>query len=220
MVNVSRVVALLTQLRRLLFKHGVKGFLSDIEDLLKASSLPPEAFNEKIYECLFHYGGMGSPSDLYISKQNGNQVEREKEANYEVQALFNALDWEVEKPKKFPSWPPKHFDRYPSTFAEWEGVLTSGDIETIFDVLIFITYHHPDWPWVQDWCLDFTYHSNLDVRALAARCLADLARLHKCLDAGKVLMRLAELMSDPESDVSEAAEQAVQDIDSVLNVLS
>ena len=98
--------------------------------------------------------------------------------------------------------------------------LTSGNLEAIFDILIQITYHHADWVWVQDWCLYFTQHSNPDVRALAIRCLADLARLHKALDAGKVLTRLGELMNDPEAEVREQAEESLRDITTILNVVS
>jgi hypothetical protein len=218
-MNTDRIVAILTQLRRLLVKHHIDYFVVDIERLLKESHLPYQIFQDKVAAEFFRYGGMGSPTDLYISKDNGNRVDREEEANYEVQALFDVLYREV-KPAEDPDGPIKHFWTYPSTHAEWEVKLTSGNLEAIFDILIQITYHHADWVWVQDWCLYFTQHSNLDVRALAIRCLADLARLHKALDSGRVLTRLGELMNDPAAEVREQAEKSLRDIAAILDVVS
>jgi len=218
-MNTDRIVAILTQLRRLLVKHGVEGFVVDIERLLKEPELPYQIFRDKVAEEFFRYGGMGSPADLYISKDNGHRVDREKEANYELQALFDVL-YRGLKPPQDPDGPIKHFWTYPSTHAEWEVKLTSGTLEAIFDILIRITYHHGDWRWVQNWCLYFTQHSSLDVRALAIRCLADLARLHKALDSGKVLTRLGELMNDPETEVRQQAEESLRNITAALDVVS
>lgn len=218
-MNADRIIAILTQLRRLLVKHRVECFVVDIERLLKESRLPYQTFRDKVAEEFFRHGGMGSPADLYISKDNGNRVDREEEANYELQALFDVLYREV-KPPEDPDGPIKHFWTYPSTHAEWEVKLTSGNLEAIFDILIRITYNHADWRWVQDWCLHFTQHSNLDVRALAIRCLADLARLHKALDSGEVLPRLGDLMNDPESEVRKQAEESLRDITATFDVAS
>jgi hypothetical protein len=60
----------------------------------------------------------------------------------------------------------------------------------------------------------------MDVRAVAIRCLADLARLHKALDSGEVLPRLGELMNDPEAEVREQAEEPLRDITAILDVVS
>jgi len=217
-MNTDRLVILLSRLRRFLEKHEDPYWLSTIVELLDQLAAHTDVLRAKIRD-LYGHGGMGSWSDFAITKRNGHRVERENEANFELQALFEALYREA-KPPENPKGPIKHFIKYPSTNAEWEVELTSGNLESIFDVLIWITYHHPDWRWVQEWCLYFTHHSNQDVRALAARCLADLARLHKSLDAGKVLTRLGELMSDPEVEVREQAEEALRDINSVLSVVS
>lgn len=217
-MKTERLVTILSRLRCFLEKHQESGWLSMIEELLDKFAAQPEVLRSKTRE-LFGHGGMGGLTDLAITKRNGHRVDREREANFELHSILDALCVHVYS-EVIGTGPIKHFVTYPTKNVEWEVKLTSGDLETIFDVLLWITYYHPDWRWVQEWCLYFTHHSNQDVRTLAVRCLTDLARLHKCLDAGIVLTRLGELMNDPEPDVREAAEEALRDINSVLNVTS
>ena len=172
----DRIAIILIRLRRFLEKHEVRYWLSAIKELLDQFAAQPEILRGKVREILGH--GMSGLIDLAISKMNGHRVEREREANFELFSLFEVLITDVKHAADFDKGAIKHFMTYPSTNAEWEVELTSGDLETVFDVLLWITYYHSDWRWVQEWCLYFTYHSNQDVRGLAARCLADIARLH------------------------------------------
>jgi hypothetical protein len=177
---------------------------------------------------------MGNFGDLAIMKINGHKVDRELETNFELSALRETLFEEVtysvhgEKAKR----PIKHFGTYPTTHAEWEVKLTSNTpeimfgkftrdpLETIFDVLVWITYYHSDWRWVQDWCLYFTEHSNPYLRGLAATCLADLVRLHMGLDTRKVIPSLQQLLNDSDVEVRELAEEALRDINTELKIFS
>lgn len=220
-MRTNRLKTILSRIRRLLIKHRVGAYLSKIDGLLGEVDKRAEAFAGKVRESFFRQRGMGSTADFVICQRNGHDVEpeRETEVNFEFQALFDAL-MEAAVPRDDPNTGIKHFSTFPSTEVEWDVVLTSGNLECIFDVLIWITYHHPDWQWVQDWCLYFTRHPNLDVRTLAIRCLADLAQLHKTLESGKVLSRLGELMNDPEVEVHEQAAESLNDITSVLSVVS
>jgi hypothetical protein len=216
----DRLKIILSRLRRFLEKHEVRSYADVFADLLDQRDMPMEARKTKVSETLFSGSPMGNFIGLAITKRNGHKVEREREANFELSALSEALFEEVkhsvhgEDAKRAI----KHFKIYPTTHEEWEEELLSDDLESIFDVLSWITYYHSDWRWVQDWCLKFLDHSNLDVRGLATTCLADLALLHKALDTGKVVPRLQQLLDDPE--VQDRAEAALKDINLVLEVFS
>jgi hypothetical protein len=204
-------------MKRLLEKYSVNSWLPTIKQLLE---MPPEKLRSETAEELFSGSPMGNMTGLSIMKMNGHKVLREEEANFELDAVRAVLYEEA----KFPTHGEtakrsiKHFRRYPTTHEEWEDELLSENLEGIFDVLLWITYFHDDWQWVQDWCLQFLDHPNPDVRALAVNCLADLAQLHKTLDTNKVVPRLQQLMNDPE--VQNSAEEAMRDINSVLRIFS
>lgn len=219
-MTTDRLIILLTRMKRFLERHADTYWLPTIASLLDQSGLPPEALKTKVSETLFSGSPMGNFSGLAIAKIGGHTVQRERETNFELFALREALFEEVkhsvhgEEAKRGI----KHFRNYPTRHEQWEEQLLSDDLESIFDMLIWITYYHSDWRWVQGWCLHFLDHSNPDVRGLAATCLADLARLHKSLDTGKVIPRLQQLLNDPE--VRERAEEALKDINSVLSIFS
>jgi len=230
----DRLFIMLTRIRRLLSKHEDTYWLPTMKDLTDQAGISLEAFRTKVSEALFSGGPMGNFSDLTIMKVNGHKVENERETNFELAALravlFEEVKYDVhgEEAKR----PIKHFGTYPITHAEWEvkltsdipeiifGAFTRDPLEVIFDVLVWITFYHSDWRWEQDWCLHFTEHSNSYVRGLAATCLADLARLHRALDTGKVIPRLQQLLNDPDVEVRERAEETLRDINSVLGVFS
>jgi hypothetical protein len=83
--------------------------------------------------------------------------------------------------------------------------------DEIVRALLGVTYHDPDWEWVQDRCLDFLDSPMPDVRNTAITCLGHLARIHKKLDRPKVLAALAGKLSDPQC--SGRAEDAMEDIE-------
>ena len=66
----------------------------------------------------------------------------------------------------------------------------------IADALVSAALHEADWPWVQDWCMRFAGHSDVDVRRVAITCLGHLARLHHTLDLDRVLPLLAVKLND------------------------
>jgi len=219
-MSTDRLIILLTRMRNFLQKHKDTYWLPTIADLLNQIGQSPDALKAKARETLFSGSPMGNFSGFAISKRNGHRVEREREANYELFALREVLFEEVKHSihGEEANRSIKRFAKYPTTHEEWEEQLLSDDIETIFDVLIWITYYHSDWRWVQDWCLKFLEHPNPEVRGLAASCVADLARLHTALDTEKVIPRLQQLLNDPE--VQERAEDALRDINTELMVFS
>jgi hypothetical protein len=98
----------------------------------------------------------------------------------------------------------------PITRTEAEAGLTSGIPDKICDALIRITYHDPDWRWVQDMCLELASHSDPQVSGLAVTCLGHLARIHGFLDVEKVLPTLRRLRDDPK--ISGRVADALDDI--------
>jgi hypothetical protein len=89
--------------------------------------------------------------------------------------------------------------------------LESDDPTRINDALIRLTYHNSDWQWVQDQCLQLLNNSDSVVKGLAVSCLGHLARIHKTIDAAKVLPVLNSLLNDP--DLGGRAEDAIDDIE-------
>ena len=81
----------------------------------------------------------------------------------------------------------------PITQSEAEAGLASGVPDTICDALVRITYHDPDWRWVQEKCLELAGHADPQVAGLAVTCLGHLARIHRVLDLEKVLPTLRRL---------------------------
>ncbi|SRR5713226_6625776 len=102
----------------------------------------------------------------------------------------------------------------PITRTEAEANLTSGMPDKICDALIRITYHDPDWRWVQDMCLELTSHSDPQVSGLAVACLGHLARIHGVLDLEKVRPTLRKLRDDPK--ISGRVADALDDIKTYL----
>jgi non-SMC mitotic condensation complex subunit 1 len=217
----SRIEVILNRLILLLQHHHVKSYLPELLGLITQFRGNPDTLKSRVNE-LFGHGGMGSLSDLAILKINGHKVEREQEVNYELSALLEALFEEVRYPihAEEAKRAIKHFRKYPNTKDEWEEELLSGDLQSIFDVLIWITYYHSDVQWVQHWCLTFLDDSNPQARALAASCLADLTHLHQKLDTKNVIPRLQQLIEDPDAEVSNRAERALKEINSELNIFS
>lgn len=210
-----RLTRIIQRVRDLLDKYQV-GY-SRILDDLNIKFVDANLLRNNILDL---FGGMGSLSDVVISKDNGHNVERETETNAELGALLDVLYEEgkysshgLEAGRSIP-----YFVTYPKEKAEWEVQLLSRDINVILHVLIWITFYHTDWQWVEDWCLRFTHDSNSYLRGVAVTCLADIAILHQALHGGSVLIRLAELTDDFE--VQDRVKIAMSDINSVLNVTS
>jgi hypothetical protein len=61
----------------------------------------------------------------------------------------------------------------------------------IADAIISAALHDPDWRWVQDWCVRFAEHADMDVRRVAITSIGHLARLHHTIDLDRVLPLLA-----------------------------
>lgn len=101
-------------------------------------------------------------------------------------------------------------DVKPITQTEAEAGLASGMPDKICDALIRITYHDPDWRWVQDTCIELANHSDPQVSGLAVTCLGHLARIHGVLDLEKVLPTLRKLRAHPK--ISGRVADALDDI--------
>lgn len=89
--------------------------------------------------------------------------------------------------------------------------LKSDDPIRVNDALVRLTYHDPDWQWVQDQCLQLVNYQDPVVKGLAVSCLGHLARIHKTIDTVKVVPILSGLLEDP--DVGGRAEDALDDIE-------
>lgn len=103
---------------------------------------------------------------------------------------------------------------HPISREEYEAAIKSGDSEVMCDALVRLTFHEPDWRWVQDECLTLADHPDVAVRGLALTCLGHLARIHRTLDLDRVLPCLRRRLLDPE--VAGRAEDALDDIDIFL----
>ncbi|GGH07193.1 hypothetical protein GCM10011586_24320 [Silvibacterium dinghuense] len=88
--------------------------------------------------------------------------------------------------------------------------MQSSDEQQISNALLSAAYYDPDWKWVQEKCLAFSYHRASAVRWNAATCFGHLARIHRQLDLEIVLQRLEELRADPL--VKSSVEDALDDI--------
>jgi hypothetical protein len=91
-MNKRRLVEILTRLYELLSVHQVS-YATIIHPLIvKLNELPedqlPASVRQEIYDL---YGGMGSLTDVYISKLNNHLVDDEKEANSLLEALRKSL---------------------------------------------------------------------------------------------------------------------------------
>src|SRR5688572_23858792 len=73
----------------------------------------------------------------------------------------------------------------------------SNDPELVCTTLVQVAYYDPDWQWVQEQCINFTKHPNLDICGLAVTCLGHIARIHRTLEIDKVLPILKELYKNP-----------------------
>src|SRR5689334_9179629 len=91
----------------------------------------------------------------------------------------------------------------PMSQEDAEAAFSGGDPYLIKRTLLAITWHDPDWRWVQWHCIKFTAHADEEVRAVAARCLGHLAQVHGELDLALALPVLRALQRDPSSVVVE-----------------
>lgn len=66
-------------------------------------------------------------------------------------------------------------------------IFASGNAKEIAAALVDITFHDPDWRWLQSKCLSFTPNNDSIVRRAAITCLGHVARIHKRLDLETVL---------------------------------
>ncbi|GAC1424905.1 MAG: hypothetical protein PVS3B3_31830 [Ktedonobacteraceae bacterium] len=91
-----------------------------------------------------------------------------------------------------------------------EAIFTQDNAEKIEEALLRVTFHDPDWRWVQTYCLEFLEHPDKDVRAIAAVCLGHLACIHGTLDIAVVVPALKAQFTDPH--VARKASNALDDI--------
>lgn len=108
----------------------------------------------------------------------------------------------------------KYHEVVPISRVEAEAAFAGGISSAICDALIRVTYHDPDWQWVQEWCIALARHPDSAVRGLAANCFGHLARIHHKLELEKVMPVLNELFKDPE--VSGRVQDAFDDIEIYL----
>ena len=86
----------------------------------------------------------------------------------------------------------------PITWEQAAAELATGDASRTVNTLLSLAYHCPNWRCVQDLCVQYSRHQDVDVRGVAVLCFGHLARIHGVLDTGVVLPLLKELANDPE----------------------
>jgi hypothetical protein len=102
----------------------------------------------------------------------------------------------------------------PISKEEAEIAFASDDKDTICHALSKISYHIPDWHWVQEQCLRFLKHGNVEVRKASIQCLASLALNNHVLNPASVIAALKVMLKD--SEVSGEAEEAISDITLIM----
>src|SRR4051812_9209776 len=99
----------------------------------------------------------------------------------------------------------------PISRNEARATFRSKDEAAICSALLSLTFHDPDWRWVQDQLLQFARHRGSAVRGMAGLCFGHLARIHRQLDRDVVLPVLRKLAEDP--DTRGQATDALSDIE-------
>jgi hypothetical protein len=110
----------------------------------------------------------------------------------------------------------RYSDIPPISRNEARAAFRTGDESAIIAALLSLTFHDPDWRWVQDQLLQFAKHRNSSIRSLAGLCFGHLARIHRALDLEVVLPVHRELASDPETRGQ--AEDALSDIEIFVRI--
>lgn len=87
----------------------------------------------------------------------------------------------------------------PISRNEARAVFRTKDEAAISEALLRLTFHDPDWRWVQDQLLQYAKHRSSAVRGMAGLCFGHLARIHRQLDRDVVLPVLRKLAEDPET---------------------
>jgi hypothetical protein len=101
---------------------------------------------------------------------------------------------------------------HPPVFSrdELQRQLKSDSPDQVAHALVSAAFHEADWRWVQDWCIRLTAHADLNVRLVAIISLGHIARIHHCLDLGRVLPLLA--LKAKESALEGTVEDTLSDI--------
>jgi len=87
----------------------------------------------------------------------------------------------------------------PISRNEARAAFRTKDEAAICAALLSLTFHDPDWRWVQDQLLQFAKHKSSTVRGVAGLCFGHLARIHRQLDRDVVLPVLRKLADAPET---------------------
>jgi HEAT repeat len=104
----------------------------------------------------------------------------------------------------------------PISRREAEKLFAEGTPSDIGEALYRLANHENDWEWVERWCLHFCKHPAPRVRAIAANCLADLARIHRDKKIKRVVPVLTKLLNDNDPGVAYEAKSALEDFEIFL----
>lgn len=94
--------------------------------------------------------------------------------------------------------------------------LSGGSSENIASTLISLSYHDPNWRWVQELCIRYLNGDNKNLQAVAATCLGHLARIHREIDLESIIPLLNALEND--SDIGGVIHDALVDINWYLSL--
>lgn len=84
----------------------------------------------------------------------------------------------------------------PITRQEAEKIFEGNQPDEVADALLRLTYHHPDFEWIQEKCVIFLESPHENVRWRAIQCLGHLARIHGKI-GDKVVNLLEEFLHHP-----------------------
>jgi len=103
----------------------------------------------------------------------------------------------------------------PISRREAEVAFSSGSPERISDALVSAAFFDPDWRWVQDICIQYANHSDLQISGMAVTCFGHLARIHGNLEMERVLPILQKLRKDPK--LAGKVDDALDDINMYIH---
>jgi hypothetical protein len=108
-----------------------------------------------------------------------------------------------------------HIPRY--SRDEIDLALAEDDRDVLLIAGISAAYHDTDWEFAQDLCIQLYEHPNKIVRGNAILGLVMIAKNRGILNRAAIEPILLRAMKDPEGEVRMRAEDAIREINAILN---
>jgi hypothetical protein len=108
-----------------------------------------------------------------------------------------------------------HIPRY--SHDEISLALSEDDRDVLLFAGISAAYYDSDWDYAQDLCIQLYEHPNKTVRGNAILGLVIIAKNQDALNRAAIEPILLRAMKDPEGEVRMRAEDAIREINAILN---